>query len=284
MPQVDVLGILHTAAFLLGAMAILFAGKLARDFLAKGRGHRVGDLITLQDNPATAIEQAGFLMGAVLGLLGSLALPEASILVQAGELALTGLIVIATLLLNDQLMSRVVCRGFDNHAEVNDNHNVAVAVPRAAGAIATGLVLRAALGHDSALLDRLGWVLIGQTALVGISLLYQWRTPYDDLAEIKGKNLAAGLPMAGVLLAVAITVEAALRGEGHGWVADLQSVGLDLALSIVLLQVLRVVADAFLLPGTTLAKEIAVDRNVGAGVMELASLLVGAFMLAYFLN
>lgn len=90
--------------------------------------------------------------------------------------------------------------------------------------------------------------------------------------------------MAGVLLAVALTVEAALRGEGQGWLADLQSVGIDLAMSVVLLQVLRVVADAFLLPGTTLAKEIAVDRNVGAGVMELVSLLVGAMMLAYFLN
>lgn len=284
MPQVDFLGILHTAAFLMGAMAIVFIGKLARDYLARGRGHKVGDLITVHDNPATAIEQAGFLLGAVIGLLGSLAVPDASLLAQAGELGLTGLIVIGALLLNDQLMSRLVCRGFDNHAEVNDNQNVAVAIPRAAGAIATGLVLRAALGHDSALIDRLGWVLIGQAAMVGISLLYQWRTPYDDLKEIKDKNLAAGLPMAGVLIAVAITVEAALKGEGHGWVADLQSVGIDLALSIVLLQVLRIVADAFLLPGTTLAKEIAVDRNVGAGIMELSSLLVGAWMLAYFLN
>lgn len=275
--------IAHTAIFAVGTLAILMLGKLIRDAVAARRGHRIPALITVQDNVATALEQAGFLLATVLGLLGSLRiqgdLPE-----QIGSLALTGALVLATLAVNDVLMARLVCRGLDCAKEVHEKRNLAVAVPRAAGAIATGLVLRAALGHDSPWLDRVAWLGIGQAALVLVSLLYQRWTPYDDLAELRRGNVAAGVTMAGVLLAVGIVVEAALGGEGAGWAADLQSVAIDLGVSIVLLQALRWLADGVLLPGTTLEHEIARDRNVGAALMEFTALIVGAWVLAYYLN
>lgn len=284
MPELNLPAILHTATFLVGSVAIVFGGKLARDALATRRGHRIGELITVHDNPAVALEQSAFLLASVIGLLGALVISGETLLQQGIELALTGVVVIAALLGNDWLTAKLICRGFDNHKAVNEDHNVAVACVRGASALATGFVLRGALGHDSSLLDRVLWVLVGQVALVTISLLYQRLTPYDDIAEIKSKNLAAALPMAGVLLAVGLTVEATLHGEGAGWAADLLSVSLDLLLAVVLLQVLRVVTDLFLLPGTTLHKEIAEDRNTGAGLMEFTSLLLGALLLAYYLN
>lgn len=278
------IAIAHTAIFAVGSLAIVLVGKLARDLLAKRRGHSIPTLITVQDNVATAVEQAGFFLAATLGLLGALRIPDTTILGQVLDLGLTGLLVVVTLLVNDWLMAKAVCRGLDCPTEVHVRRNLAIAVPRACGALATGLVLRAALGHDSPLLDRIVWLVIGQAALVGISVLYQRWTPYDDLAEIKRGNLAAGLTMGGVLLAVGIIVEASLRGEGADWLADLRSVGIDLAVSVVLLQGMRWLADRVLLPGTTLEHEIAQDQNVGAALMEFTALVTGAWVLAYYLN
>jgi uncharacterized membrane protein YjfL (UPF0719 family) len=277
------LGIAHTAIFAIGSWTIVLLGKLLRDRLAARHGHRIPLLITVQDNAATALEQAGFLLAAVLGLLGALRI-QGELLEQVADLALTGALVVSSLLFNDWLMAKTVCRGIDCAREVNVQRNLAVAIPRAAGAIATGLVLRAALGHESPLWERLAWLGIGQAALVIISLIYQRWTPYDDLAELKRGNVAAGLTMAGVLLAVGIVVEAALAGEGAGWAADLRSVGIDLVLSVVLLQVMRWLADGILLPGTTLEHEIAKDQNVGAGLMEFTAMVSGAWVLAYYLN
>ncbi len=75
-----------------------------------------------------------------------------------------------------------------------------------------------------------------------------------------------------------------MRGEGKGWAADLQSVGLDLALSVPLLQGMRWLVDRVLLPGTTLQHEIPEDQNVGAALMEFTALVTGAGVLAYYLN
>ncbi len=278
------LPIAHTAIFAIGSLAIVMLGKLARDLLAKRRGHLIPTLITVQDNVATAVEQAGFLLAATLGLLGALRIPDTTILQQVLDLGLTGALVIGTLLVNDWLMAKAVCRGLDCPTEVHVRRNLAVAVPRACGALATGLVLRAALGHDSPLPDRIAWLAIGQLALVVISLMYQRLTPHDDVAELKRGNVAAGLTMGGVLIAVGIIVEASLRGEGAGWAADLQSVGIDLAVSVPLLQGMRWLADRVLLPGTTLQHEIAEDQNVGAALMEFTALVTGAWVLAYYLN
>ncbi|MFZ4578489.1 MAG: DUF350 domain-containing protein [Myxococcota bacterium] len=274
----------YSASFLVLALAIVYVGKLARDAIALLRGHKMGEILTTKDNPAAAIEVSGYLLGLVFGLVGSFQVTSDGWVAQASELAMTGLLVTAMLLLNDWLTAKIVFRGLDNHKEVNENHNTAVAVGRAAGAVATGLVIRGALGHDSALLDRILWAFIGQAMLIVVSLLYQKLTPYDDLAELKGKNLAAGLPIAGILLAVGITVEAVLHGEGAGWAADLQSMGVDMLAMVALLFAMRVATDRVMLGGARLKDEIVRDRNVGVGLIEATSFVTGAVILAFFLS
>jgi uncharacterized membrane protein YjfL (UPF0719 family) len=282
--DIDWIGIGHSAAFLLATLLIVFVGKLLRDALARLRGHDVDASITLHDHAASAIDQSAFLLAVALGVIGSLVLRAESLLDQALEAASLGAVVVASLLVQDVIAEKLIFRGIDNASALHKRNNVALALGRAGNALATAFVLRGALDHDSALLDRVAWVLIGQVALVAIAWLYQKLTPYDDLKEIAHGNVAAALPIAGILLAVGITVEAALRGQGEGWLADLLSVGLDLALSLVLIQALRWLADLVLLPGTTLAQEIERDKNVGAGVTEAASFVVAALLVAHFVN
>jgi hypothetical protein len=90
--------------------------------------------------------------------------------------------------------------------------------------------------------------------------------------------------LAGIQLAVGLVVEAALRGEGAGWRADLASVGIDLAIAAVVLPLLRWLGDLLLLRNTSYTHEIARDRNTGAGFVEATSYISGAWAIAYFIT
>lgn len=274
----------RTAAFFVGSVAIVALAKWLRDKIAARRGHSLTELIAERDNAPVAIEMSGFVLAMVLGLLGALHVQGVAWWEQALDLVGTGAIVMLVLLFNDQVISRLVLRGIDCNRAVADDHNMAVAIVRAAGNVATALQVTSALGHDSPLWERLIWVVIGQVALVLLSLLYQRLTPYDDVAEVRRKNIAAALPMAGILLAAGIVVQAALAGEGGGWGADLLSLGIDLVVSAVLVWVLRWAGDKLLLPGSNFHDEIARDMNAGAGFIEATTYLSAALAAAYFLN
>lgn len=282
--SLDPLELARTAAFFVGSVLIVAFAKWLRDKIAARRGHRLSELVADRDNTPVAVEMAGFVLAMVLGLLGALQVQGVAWWEQALDLVGTGAIVMLVLLLNDQVISRLVLRGLDCNRAVAEDHNLAVAIVRAAGNVATALQLGSALGHDSPLWQRLIWVIIGQLALVLLSLLYQRLTPYDDVAEVRRKNVAAALPMAGILLSAGLVVQAALVGEGGDWGSDLLSLGIDLVVSAVLVFVLRWAGDKLLLPGSSFHDEIARDMNAGAGFIEATTYVSAALAAAYFLN
>lgn len=266
-----------------GTVLTVVLGKYARDLLLIRRGIQPEQAITRDDNVAVAVETAGFAVAVVIGLLGSFAGNADNPVDLASELLTTALLVNGLLLLNDRLTTHVLLRGLDADREVGEKGNLAVALVRTASALASAQVLRGALGHDSALLDRVLWVLVGQVGLYLLSVVHQRLTHYDDLAELRKRNIAAAWPMAGILLAAGIVVDASLRGASAGWAADLLSVGIDLAVSAALLHVLRTGADALFLPGAKFHDEIAKDHNAGAGILEAAAYVASAMAVAWFL-
>ena len=282
--EFDVAHVLTSAAYFTGSVGAVAIAKLSRDLLASRKGHRLSAALALEDNTAVAIEQSTFVLAMVIGLLGSIVVAAEAWYEQAADFAITAGLVLAALTLAERGTAGWILPGVDLDDQVNRHGNVAVAVARAAGVMATALVVRAALGHESTLQERIVWVLLGQLALVAMTRLYQRVTSYDDVAELKRRNLAAALPLAGIQLAVGLVIEASLRGEGHGWAADLSSVGIDLLISAVLLYALRWLGDLLLLHHSTFAEEIARDRNVGAGFVEGTSYIAGAWAIAYFLN
>jgi len=274
----------RTAAFFFGALALIALAKWTRDLVGRLRGHRWSTLVIERDNVAAGVELAGFLLAMVLGLLGGLVVQGDAWWEQALDLVVTGALALAFLLFNDQLVSRLVLRGIDCDAAVAEHSNLAVAIVRAAGNIGTALVVAGALGNDSALGERVLWMLIGQVALVALSLGYQALTRYDDVAEVRHKNIAAAFPMAGVLIAVGVVVQAAVAGDSAGWGADLLALALDLTLSAVLIVALRWGGARLLLPGASFHDEIARDKNAGVGLIEGAAYLAAGLTVAYFLN
>lgn len=276
--------LIRTSLFFIGSVALVAGAKYLRELLAARRGFKLSSLIADRDNTPVAVEMASFVLAMVIGLLGSLVVQGTEWYEQALDLVGTGLLVLLVLLANDQVTSRLILRGIDCNRAVADDHNLAVAIVRGASNIASAFVIKAALGHPSVLWERVIWLAIGQAVLVLMSLGYQLLTPYDDLAEVRKKNVAAALPMAGILLAVGLVVSSALAGQGEGWGADLASLGIDIGISAVLVFVLRWAGDKLLLPGSTFHEEIARDQNPGAGFIEACTYVAGALAVTYFLN
>ncbi|MEE2643636.1 MAG: DUF350 domain-containing protein, partial [Myxococcota bacterium] len=123
-----------------------------------------------------------------------------------------------------------------------------------------------------------------QVALIILAWVYQIITPYDDLQEIRKGNIAAALPLAGVLIAVGLTVESAVIGESYTFQEELKLVALYLIVASVCLLVLRLFVDRILMPGAKLSEEIARDRNAGAGLLEATSFIACAELVNYFLH
>ncbi|MFT7582323.1 MAG: uncharacterized membrane protein YjfL (UPF0719 family), partial [Myxococcota bacterium] len=280
----DIDDVVRTAAFFGASVVLVAVSKLVRDKLAHRKGFALPQRVVEDNNVAVGVEMGGFVLAVILGLLGGLVVQGTEWWEQGRDLLLTWGIVTGVLLANDQLVSRWVLRGLDCNGAVAHDGNLAVAIVRASANIGTALVLQGSLGNDSPMLERIIWVLIGQVALVGLSLAYQVLTRYDDVAEVRHRNVAAALPMAGVLIAVGIVVQSVLQGTSAGWTDDLLSLVLDLAVSALLVVVLRWGGERLFLPGASYHEEIVRDKNTGVGFIEAVTYVAAALMVAYFLN
>lgn len=282
--DLDLMALGRVAAYLVGTLAIIALAKVARDAIALRRGHRLSALIADHNHTPVAVEMGGFVLALVIGLTGSIVAAPGSWWEEALALFATGAIAVAVLFVNDRLVGWLLLGRIDADRAVADEHNLAVAIVRSAANVGAALALRGALGHDSPLAERVVMVLVGQVALVLMARAYQALTPYDDQTEIRHKNAAAALPLAGILVAVGLLIGAAMEGEGAGLGEDLVSVAIDLGVSGVGLVALRWLGDKLLLPGGSFAREIAVDKNPGAGFIEGVVYVGGAVTVTFFLN
>jgi uncharacterized membrane protein YjfL (UPF0719 family) len=277
--------------FLIGliveALLILIAAKLARDGFLKLRGYHVNQMVVEKRSLGAATSQSGYLIGVLLGFLGAVSGggPDPSFVGVAISVALAGLVAIVLQLAADFVSDQLIFRGMRPDKNTVEDVNVALALGKAAVSIATGLVLRGALSDpDATLVARVIWFAGAQAVMVLAVLLYCRLTPYDDLAEIRRNNLAAGFPIAGILIAVGLIMEAAVVGKHADSVAAATlGAGKFLGISLVLVYVLRLITSFILLPKVNLSKAIVDDKNVGAGLQEGIAFVLASLVVTYFL-
>jgi uncharacterized membrane protein YjfL (UPF0719 family) len=277
--------------FLIGliveALLILIAAKLARDAFLKLRGYHVNQMVVEKRSLGAATSQSGYLIGVLLGFLGAVSGggPDPSFVGVAISVALAGLVAIVLQLAADFVSDQLIFRGMRPDKNTVEDVNVALALGKAAVSIATGLVLRGALSDpDATLVARVIWFAGAQAVMVLAVLLYCRLTPYDDLAEIRRNNLAAGFPIAGILIAVGLIMEAAVVGKHADSVAAATlGAGKFLGISLVLVYVLRLITSFILLPKVNLSKAIVDDKNVGAGLQEGIAFVLASLVVTYFL-
>ena len=246
-------------------------------------------------NAAVGMRRAGLYLGIAIAVSGALGGTSAGFFTDIFQLLIDGLIITGLLFscrfINDFVMlghvsnDQECIREFEAADGTVTTGNTAVGMVEAGMYIATGFILNGAVsggggtffqGVASAIL----FFVLGQVALLGFGLLYEVVTPFNVRQEIRENNLAAGIGLGGVLIALGIILRASISGPFTGWSSDLTGFAIYAAFGIVMLLIFRAVADRLLLPTTTIATEVKEDRNVAALVVVQSAVNAVAIVIA----
>ncbi len=104
-------------------------------------------------------------------------------------------------------------------------------------------------------------------------LVYDWTTPsYRVREELMEKdNAALAVAMVGYYLGLVLAIGGVISGPSHGLIEDLIDVMIFGPLSIVLMNLSRLINDRLILHGFSIRDEIIRDQNAGTGVVVCAS-------------
>ena len=274
----NVMNLLQNSSYALIAFAFMYAAKLIEDL----RTRDIDDDKEIEENSnlALAFRRAGINIAIGLSLLGALYGEGSGYFNDLKLLVIDGIIVLPIIMIARKINDVVLLRGINND-EAIVNKNVAVGVAEFGSLTATGLIMAGAFtGEGGGIYSVLIFAGLGQLALVAFALVYQWRTPFDVVEEIKSGNVAAGIGLAGMLCALGTILRASIAGDSAGFSTDLLNFAVSGSVGVVLLLVLRQGIDYLFLPGTTLADEVKRDKNVAALVLTYGTLIAVAVIIS----
>ena len=281
----------------LGVLVLALA-KLVQDFLTP---YRINEQLSHKDNHALALSIAGYYFGVIATFVGAVYQPLAVIeedvykfTEEFGwdvlEVFLYSVAGIVALNIARILVDKLVLYKFATEKEIIEDQNAGAGAVEFGVYVAVGLVIAAAIaggggGAEASVLDdsvrSLVFFALGLVVLGLYALFYQLITPFDVHAEIEADNVAVGVAMGGNLIAIGIVAFKAVFGEFVSWEASLAGFITFAVAGFALLYLVRLIADLIILPGTKIAHELAVDRNVGAAFIVSAVVISAALILNF---
>ncbi len=193
--------------------------------------------------------------------------------------------VIVLMLAGAWVGDRFILHRCDTAREIREEQNAGAASVEAGVHIANGLILSAALAGQSGgwLVGLVCW-LVGMGVLVLVSSIYPRIANYRVFSEIcRRNNPAAGVALAGLLIATGNVVRVAFTPEFQNWPQSFAQYGLLLGVCLLALAVIRSIADLVLVPGVKISDEIVNQSvpNLGAGLIEAFAYIAGSFLIAW---
>lgn len=273
------------------AIALMYVVKAVREYLTPFDGDNE---VEEKRNLAVALRRGGLFLGISIAMVGALTGGSGGYEGFSDELVsfvISGVIATILLLLVGFINDMVILRDIDNNTEAAAG-NVAVGLVEAGGYVAAGLILQGSFsgeggevgglsGEAGAVISAIAFTILGQLALFVMYLVYQRVTPFDVTEEIKKANAAAGIAVGGMLVALGLILRASIAGPFEGWDVDLATFGFYAVAGIVILMVVRLVADRLFLPNTNLATEIVRDTNVASLSLAYGAIIAVALVVSY---
>lgn len=147
------------------------------------------------------------------------------------------------------------------------------------------MILSAALGGQSGtwIVGLACWC-VGLSVLVLVSVLYPRITQYNVFREIcKRNNPAAGVALAGLLIATGNLVRIAFTPDFQNWTESFTQYLVVLGFCLLALALIRWLADVVLVPGVKISDESVnqATPNLAAGFIEAFAYIAGSFLLAW---
>lgn len=276
---VSLTSLLQASAFAAIGIFFMFVGKLVSNMLTKYDDDK---LIRDTGNVAVALRTVGFYTGLVLGMAGALSGSVTTFQRDLTAFAIDGIIVLVTLLVAKASLRFVSLRAVSLSAEA-EKGSIAAGLVELGAFISTGLILHGSFSGDGGTIGgALLYAAIGQVALALSVIAYEKFTKFNVAEEIKADNIAAGLALAGRLVALGIILRAALDGPQEIWSEDLPMFGIYFAFGMLLLAIANFIGDLLFLPKMRVDEAIA-QRNPAAivkvvGVQIAVALIVAAVL------
>lgn len=274
--------LMETGIYLICSFVLFWIGKLVKDLTTPG--YSVRDELVEKDNAALGIAMAGYYFGLVLAIGGTISGPSQGLYIDLIDIGVYGLLSIVLMNLSRLVNDSLILHGFKVKDELIDDQNAGTGVVVCASYIATGLVIFGAVsGEIGGIVTTVVFWVLGQVALVLAGLVYEWITPYSIHDEIEKDNVAAGVAFAGALVGIGVIVFHASAGHFISWTVNLQDFAIEVVTGLILLPIVRIIADVILLPGQKLSDEIANQEkpNLGAGFIEAASYVCASFLIVW---
>lgn len=281
-----VLTIAESVTYVIGAFIMFFIGKLVYNAVHKKID--VKSELVEKDNFAFSIAHTGYLAGLLIAIGSSIVGPSNGIVADFIDMAVYGALSIVLLNLSIIICDKVILHKFSVYDEIVNDRNEGTGVVEAAVAIASGLVIFGAVsgeGHGlvhGILTATVFWA-VGQVALILAAIVYNASLSYSVLGEIEKDNVAVGVAFAGVLVAIANLIRYALMGDFVSWGDSFANVGIELIIGLLLLPVVRFLADRVLLPGRKITDELVNQEkpNVGVALIEAFAYIGGSVLITW---
>jgi uncharacterized membrane protein YjfL (UPF0719 family) len=268
------------ACFILVAYVLLYFNKSVSDIYARTKGLDNDHAIEEGSNLAVALRKSGLYLGIMLGMYGVISGPSQGLMKDIIDVSVYGLIVSVFFVIARGFNDFVVLGYVDNTKEVK-NGNVAVGLVEFCAFIATGIIAMSSMsGQGGNYLTAIGFFVIGQLVLLCVTLFYEWFTPWSVKNEIMDGNVAAGLRLGGLMVAIAISLHGAIAIDFESWGKNLTVLAIDGALAVLFMSLISLSLDRFFFKGTDVGTEIVRDQNVAAIAVVTALQIAGALAIS----
>ncbi|MDA3791339.1 MAG: DUF350 domain-containing protein [Desulfobacula sp.] len=247
-------------------------------------------------NVAVGLRRAGLYLGIAIALSGAMGGSSKGFFLDVIQLLVDGLIITGFMFSSRFINDFIMLGNINNDEECVKEFtqpdgskvvgNAAVGMVEAGMYIATGFILNGSISGAGgnffqSIASTVLFFILGQMALLVFGFLYELITPFNVRNEIKDNNLAAGIGLGGILIALGIILRSSISGPFTGWVNDLAGFGIYAAFGIVMLLIFSVVVDKLLLPTTNIATEVKEDRNVAALIVVVSAINAVAIIIAF---
>lgn len=273
---------LTTVIYLASCFILFFIGKFVYQLFHKKIN--IQNELVEKDNFAFALAHTGYFIGLLLAIGSAVVGPTRGLAQDMIDIFIYGLLSILLLNLSIIINDKVILRHFVVYKEIINDRNEGTGIIEAANAIATGLILMGAVsGEGGSIITAIAFWILGQFILILTAYVYDWITPYKVHEHIEKDNVAVGIGFAGAIVSIANLIRYGLMTDFVSWEVTLATVGIDVLVGLILLPVVRFLADKILLPGRNLTDELINQEkpNYGAAIIEAFAYVGGSVLITW---
>lgn len=261
---------------------VFFIGKFINDLLH--REYNLTEELVEKDNPAIALAVAGYYLGLVFAIGGTLVGPSLGIVEDILDICIYGMLSIVLINVSWFVCDKILLYQFKITDELIRDRNQGTGAVSCGVSVASGIIIFGAVsGEGGTIWTAVGFWALGQMILIFAVLLYNWITPYSVHDEIEKDNVAAGVSLGGAIIAMGIIVGLSAEGDFESWSEALPEFITVSMMGLLLLPIVRYLTDKVLLPSVKLSDEIANQQtpNVGAAYIEAFSYIAAALVISW---